>query len=264
MAIHSPLGSAPAAPDGERRLVVSFHDLAPHTQRPCQELLMLLADLGIPRASLLVVPRWYGMETILERPFFLRWLRSLAEEGHEICLHGLTHRAETLPRGPVSALVGRVYTAGEGELYGVGREQAEARIREGMEILAAAGLPYRGFIAPAWLLSPAAREVLRRRDFEYTATLRHLDLLREDVRIPAPTVVFSTRSFLRRSLSPLVGRARFAASRRQPVLRVSVHPEDLYERGVRRALVSVLRRALADREPVTYGELARIVTPSHG
>jgi len=24
------------------------------------------------------------------------------------------------------------------------------------------------------------------------------------------------------------------------------------------------RRALADREPVTYGELARIVTPSHG
>lgn len=261
MAFHSPLGAAPA---GERRLVVSFHDLAPHTQRPCQEFLLQLADLGVPRTSLLLVPRWHGMETILESPFFLRWLRSLAEAGHEICLHGLTHRAETLPRGPVSALVGRVYTAGEGELYGVGREQAEARIHEGMEILTAAGLRYRGFIAPAWLLSPAAREVLRRRDFEYTVTLRHLDLLRQDVRIAAPTVVFSTRSFLRRSLSPLVGRARFAASRRQPVLRVSVHPQDLYERGVRRALVSVLRRALADREPVTYGELARIVTPSHG
>jgi predicted deacetylase len=264
MAIHSPLGSAPATPAGERWLVVSFHDLAPHTQRPCQELLMLLADLGVPRASLLVVPRWHGMETILERPFFLRWLRSLAEAGHEICLHGLTHRAETPPRSPVPALVGRVHTAGEGELYGLGREQAETRIREGMEILAAAGLAARGFIAPAWLLSPAAREVLCRRDFEYTATLRHLDLLREDVRVAAPTVVFSTRSFLGRSLSPLVGRARFAASRRQPVLRVAVHPQDLYERGVRRALVSVLRRALADREPVTYGELARIVTPSHG
>ena len=264
MAIHSPLGSVPAAPAGERWLVVSFHDLAPHTQRPCQELLMLLADLGVPRASLLVVPRWYGMETILERPYFLRWLRSLAEAGHEICLHGLTHRAETLPRGPVSALVGRLYTAGEGELYGAGREQAEARVREGMEILAAAGLPSRGFIAPAWLLSPAAREVLCRHDFEYTVTLRHLDLLRQNLRIAAPTVVFSTRSFLRRSLSPLVGRARFAASRRQPILRVSVHPQDLYERGVRRALVSVLRRALADREPVTYGELARLVTPSHG
>ena len=264
MAIHSPLGAAPPTPSGERWLVVSFHDLAPHTQRPCQELLALLAGLGVPRASLLVVPRWYGLETILERPFFLRWLRSLAEAGHEICLHGLTHRAEAPPRGLVSSLVGRVYTAGEGELYSVGREQAEARVREGMEILAAAGLPARGYVAPAWLLSPAAREVLRRRDFEYTVTLRHLDLLREDVKVPAPTVVFSTRSFLRRSLSPLVGRARFATSRRQPILRVSVHPQDLYERGVRRALVSVLRRALADREPVTYGELARRVAPSHG
>jgi predicted deacetylase len=210
MAIHSPLGAAPPSPAGERWLVVSFHDLAPHTQRPCQELLMLLAELGIPRASLLVVPRWHGLETILERPFFLRWLRSLAEAGHEICLH-----------------------AGEGELHGAGREQAEARIREGLEILAAAGLPAHGLVAPAWLLA-------------------------------APTVAFSTRGFLRRWLSPLAAQARFAASRRQPILRVSVHPQDLYEPGVRRALVSVLRRALADRAPVTCGELARTVTPSHG
>lgn len=265
MAIHDPVGpslSAPVSVDGKRWLVVSFHGLAPHTQRPCQELLLLLAELGVPRASLLVVPCWHGMEPILERPFFLRWLRSLVEEGHEICLHGLTHHADRLPRGLVSALVGRVYTAGEGEFYGIGREPAEARVREGEEILAATGLAARGFVAPAWLLSPAAREVLCRRGFEYTVTLRHLDLLREGVRIDAPTVVFSTRSLLRRAISPLVGRARFALSRRQPILRVSVHPEDLYERRVRRALVSVLERALADREPVTYGELGRAVAPS--
>ncbi|HET9213072.1 MAG TPA: DUF2334 domain-containing protein, partial [Thermoanaerobaculia bacterium] len=225
------------------------------------EFLLQLADLGVPRASLLLVPRWHGMETvtILERPFFLRWLRSLEEAGHEICLHGLPHRAETPPRGLLSALAGRFYSRGEGELHG-----AEARIREGMEILAAAGLTARGLVAPAWLLSPAAREVLRRRDFEYTVTSRHLDLLGEGLRIAVPAVSFSTRGFLGRFLSPLAGRARFAASRRQPVLRVSVHPQDLYEHGVRRALVSVLRRALADREPVTYGELARLVTPSHG
>jgi uncharacterized protein len=263
MAIHSPL-AAPPAPAGGRWLVVSFHGLAPHTQRPCQEFLLQLAELGVPRASLLVVPRWHGMETILERPFFLRWLRSLAEAGHEICLHGLTHRAEAPPPGPVSALIRRVYAAGEGEFYGIGREQAEARVREGLEILAAAGLRARGFVAPAWLLSPAGREVLRRLDFDYTVTPRHLDLLGEGLRVAAPTVVFSTRGFLRRSVSPLVGRARFAATRRQPILRVSVHPQDLYEHGVRRALISVLQRALADREPRTYGELARIVRPSHG
>jgi predicted deacetylase len=266
MAIHSPLGSTPSSPaalDRGRWLVVSFHDLAPHSQRPCQELLMQLAELGVPRASLLVVPRWHGVETILERPFFLHWLRSLAAEGHEICLHGLTHRADRLPRGPVSALVGRVYTAGEGELYGLDAEAAEAKVREGEEILARAGLPARGFIAPAWLLSPASREVLRRRGFGYTVTLRHLDLLQEDRKLAAPTVVFSTRSFLRRTVSPWWGRARFAASRQAAILRISVHPDDLYERRVRRALIGVLQQALADRTPLTYGELARAAAPSH-
>jgi predicted deacetylase len=254
MAIHNPAGpyhSAPVSSAGKRRLVVSFHDLAPHTQRPCQELLLLLAELGVPRASLLVVPHWHGTEPILARPFFLRWLLALAAEGHEICLHGLTHRA------------GRVDAAGEEEFHRLGREEATARVREGEEIFAAAGLSAHGFVAPGWRLSPAAREVLRERGFEYTVTSRSFDLLQEDLRIPAPTVVFDTRGFLRRAVSPLVGRARFAASRRQSVLRVSVHPDDLFERGVRRALVSVLRRALEDREPVTYGELGRNAGPSH-
>jgi predicted deacetylase len=235
MAIHSPSGpsvSVPVPPPGNRWLVVSFHGLAPHTQRPCQELLMLLAELGVPRASLLVVPSWHGVGSILDRPFFLRWLRSLAEEGHEVCL------------------------AGEEEL-------AEDRVTEGEKILGEAGLPARGLITPVRRLSPAAREALRGHGFEYTITPRHLHLLREDVRLEAPTVAFSTRSFLRRALSPLVGRARFAASRRQPILRVSAHPEDLYEHRVRLALVSVLQRALADREPVTCGELARAAAPSH-
>jgi hypothetical protein len=184
MAIHNPVDPSrfPAAPAAGRRwLLVSFHDLAPHTQRPCQELLMQLAELGVPRASLLVVPPGPGVETILDRPFFLRWLRVLAAEGHEI------------------------------------------RIREGVEILAAAGVPALG----------------------------------PEPRLAAPSVVFSTRNALHRAVSPLIARARFAAARRQPVLRIAVHPDDLYEGRVRHTLVAVVQRALAYREPVTFGELAR-------
>ncbi|HEY0510467.1 MAG TPA: polysaccharide deacetylase family protein [Thermoanaerobaculia bacterium] len=265
MAIHSPVGASPSAPvstPGERWLAVSLHGVAPHSQRPCQELLEQLAELGVPRASLLVVPRWHGVETILDRPFFLRWLGSLVEAGHEVCLHGLTHRADDLPRGVRSALIGRFYTAGEGEFYGLGLEKAESKVLEGEGMLAAAGLAARGFVAPAGLLSPASREVLRGRGFEYTVTSRHLHLLREELRIATPKVAFSTRGFLRRALSPLIGRARFAASRRKPILRISIHPDDIYEPGVRRALTSVLRQALADRTPVTYGELARAVAVS--
>jgi hypothetical protein len=208
MAIHSPSGphpSEPVPPPGDRRLVVTFHDLAPHTQRPCQELLMLLAEIGVPRASLFVAPPAEGAGSILERPFFLRWLRSLAEEGHEVRLRG--NRA--------------------------GEER----------MLAEAGLPASGV--------------------EYALAPGSLYLPREDTRVAISTIAFSTRGFLSRILSPLAGRARFAASRRQPILRVSVHPEDLYEHRVRQALVSVLQRALAEREPVTCGELARAAAPSH-
>ncbi len=189
MAIHNPVGPSRFPPEpsvGGRWLVVSFLGLAPHTQRPCQELLMQLAELGVPRASLLVVP--HGAEAILQRPFFLRWLRSLAAEGHEI------------------------------------------RVREGAEILAAAGVPaVRDGAEPL----PAA-----------------------------PTLTFGTRTALHRAVSPLWAHARFAATRRQPILRIAVHPDDLYERRVRHAFVTIVQRALADRRPVTCGELARAVAPS--
>jgi hypothetical protein len=166
--------------------VVSFHGLAPHTQRPCQELLLQLAELGVPRASLVVAPHRHTVESILERPFFLRWLRSLAAAGHEIQAH------------------------------------------DGADLLAAAGVPARGF----------------------------------EPRTAAPVVSFSTRSALHRAISPLLARARFAAFRRQAVLRVAVHPDDLYEKRVRHAFVDLVQRALADREPVTCGELARAAAPS--
>jgi hypothetical protein len=186
MAIHNPVGPSRFPPEpsaGNRWLVVSFHGLAPHTQRPCQELLLLLAELGVPRASLVLAADERAVESILERPFFLRWLRALAAEGHEI------------------------------------------QVREGAEILAAAGVP---------------------------AVLPGVPV--DD---PGPAVTFSTRSVLHRAISPLVARVRFAAARRHAVLRVAVHPDDLYERRLRHAFVGVVRKALVDREPVTWGELAR-------
>jgi hypothetical protein len=195
MAIHDPVGPSRFPPEpsaGKRWLVVSFLGLAPHTQRPCQELLLQLAELGVPRASLILTADEHAIASILERPFFLRWLRSLAAEGHEVLA------------------------------------------REGAELLAAAGVP----AVPAGSTD------------------------RAEPGIAASTLDFSTRSFLHRAVSPLVARARFAATRRHAVLRVSVHPDDLYERRVRHAFVDVVHRALVDRRPVTRGELARAVGSS--
>ena len=160
--------SVPALTAGGRFLVVTFHGLAPHTQRPCQELLTQLAALGVPRASLWVACR-QGTRAIEECPSFLRWLASLAEAGHEVCF-------QESPRGT------------------------------------------------------------------------------------APVVSFSVDTTWHRITSPLVGRLRFKVARRAPVLRIDVHPDDLYERGVRRTLVALLREALRDRAPVTCGELAALAS----
>jgi len=158
--------------------VVSFHGLAPHTQPPCEELLCQLAALGVPRASLLVVPCWQGAGSIENHPSFVRWLASLAEAGHEVCFQ-------------------------------------------------------------------------------------------EEEQSAGPVVSFRVNSAWSRVTSPLMGRLRFKAARKAPVLRIAVHPDDLYERGVRRTLVALVRQALQDREPVTCGELARrgssakAMRPSH-
>lgn len=84
--LHSPIpprdSETPAHP--RRFLVVSFHDLAPHTERPCREFLVLLERLGIPRITLGVVSPWNREEALEGRPFFLRFLRSLEDAGHEI------------------------------------------------------------------------------------------------------------------------------------------------------------------------------------
>lgn len=173
--MRSPLATAPSAPAltaGGRFLVVTFHGLAPHTQQPCQELLLQLTALGVPRASLLVVSCRQGVGSIEECPSFVRWLASLAEAGHEVCFQG----------------------------------------------------------------RPA------------------------DPRITAPVVSFSVDNAWHRLTSPLVGRLRFKAARKAPVLRIDVHPDDLYEPGVRRALAALLREALQDRTPVTCGELAALAS----
>ncbi len=161
--------SAPPVTGGSRFLVVSFHGLAPHTQQPCQELLLQLTALGVPRVSLLVAPCRQGVRGIEECPSFVRWLASLAEAGHEVCFQG-------------------------------------------------------------------------------------------NPRMAVPVVSFSVDSAWHRMTSPLMGRLCFKAARKAPILRIDVHPDDLYERGVRRTLVALLRKALRDRTPATYGELAALAS----
>jgi len=202
-------------------LVVSFADVAPHTQRACQEFLPQLAQAGVSRVSLLLVPCCQGAESILGRPYFGRWMRSLVEAGHEICLHGPPHLAEA-----------------------------------GTALCAQLGVAAAGFMPPAGPLAPEARAALVAGGFAYAATASGLDLLRSGRHLPAPVVRLDAGSSWRVPDAWLRARLVYAARRGAPVLRLAVQPCALYQPALRQTLLTLVREALATRTAATCGELA--------
>lgn len=244
----------------ERRLVVSFHDLHPGSRRACERFLGLLADLGVTRTSLLVVPCWHGGRPIDEDQGFVAWLHALADAGHDICLHGFFHRADRVSGGPVQRFMGRIYTNSEGEFYQIDGPTAARRVREGLAILRdRAGLPVVGFTPPAWLLSAAGRQALVEAGLAYTTTFGEVDLLQQDLRLPAPTIVYSCRNAWRRFVSRLWVRFWGWRHRHAPLLRIAAHPGDFADPKVEASFVRQVSRALArGRVALSYRDLVPV------
>lgn len=240
-----------------RRLVVSFHDLHPGSQEVCEYFLGRLAALGVGPVSLLVVPRWHGGPSITRAPDFVNWLHRLAAAGHDICLHGFFHRVERVSGGPLARLIGRHYTAGEGEYHQINRATARDRIARGLHILATeAGLPVTGFTPPAWLLSNEARAELVAAGLHYTTSFGAVDLLQLEQRLRAPTIVYSCRNRWRRVVSCIWVRFWSRVHRNAEILRIAAHPCDFAHPAIETSLWRHVRRALADgRTPVTYRDL---------
>jgi hypothetical protein len=241
-----------------RGLVVSFHDLHPGTRAACEEFLRELAGLGIGRCTLLAVPCWHDSAPLAGDPGFCAWLRACTRAGHEICLHGFSHRVEAVLGSPWQRLVGRFYTAGEGEFYRIDREEAGRRLAAGRAMLdVALGPTVRGFTPPAWLLSPQGRDALRAAGFTYSTRWSGIERLESGEFVPAPVLVWSSRSALRRFASRAWVRVWAAWNRSAPVLRIAVHPMDLAHPAQRASVRYALRAAMtAGRRPLGYLDLA--------
>ncbi len=240
---------------GKRFLVCSFHDLAPNHRAACERFLQLLHDNGIPRAVLLVVPRWHDRDGLDPGSTWAAWLRARQAEGHEICLHGWTHRADRIGRDPTSWIFGRVYTAGENEFHRLPLDEAEKRVRRGLAMLRVAGLNPRGFIAPAWLMPRKLLPLLKDLGLEYTVTLTHLHFLQKDTSRVAPVLALSARAPWRRGLSVLHAAAASCWMRPFPILRVAAHPADFEHAATIATLGRAIRAAVRNRTVVTFEAL---------
>lgn len=265
----APMARRPFAPpfrDTEtcaaRDLCVVLHDVSPAHWDGCQRVLGEVrrcadrAGVALP-LTLLVVPRLHDDATVPAR--YLRWLHGMAGAGHELALHGFTHRDDgPPPRGLRDYLRRRHYTAGEGEFAALSHEQAVARLSAGRAWARALGLPMEGFVAPAWLMSPPALDAVADAGFGHTCTLNQVIALPQRQALRAPSLVFSTRAAWRRQASLLWNTALARRARHARVLRLELHPGDGDHPDVMRCWSRLLADALRTRVPVRLGEAAML------
>ena len=237
----------------ERALVVSLHDVSPHTRAECAAILEQLRALGVPHASLLVIPDHHHKGHMLADAAFAAWLREQAAAGHEIVAHGYYHQRSRRDRESVQAkLTTRFYTADEGEFYDLDRSTATGLVTKARAEFTQLGVDTAGFIAPAWLLSAEAENALRDVQCEYTTRLATVLDLRTGHTFASQSQVWSVRSGWRRQISLAWNALLFRRLRENPLLRISIHPVDLRHAKVWQQIRELITRALADREPLTY------------
>ena len=244
----------------ERAVCIVLHDAATSTRAACVRTLAAVRDVaGDAPVTLLAVPRFHGEEPSAELE---AWLDDRHRRGDELALHGHSHLDESAPRGAVDALRRRHYTRGEGEFWALTQAEAEDRIDAGIAWFARHRWPLAGFVAPAWLLGPGGWAALARRHFDYTATLRQLIHLPGRQAVTSQSVVYSSSSGWRRSSSVAWNAMVAAVERRNPVLRIELHPRDADFSAIRRSWQHILERALRDRRPATVAEFMRRSRPA--
>jgi len=233
-------------------LCVVIHDVADATLAGCERVIAALHEVAPLPLTFLAVPRYHRQAPTrtLET-----WLTARRDAGDEIALHGWLHLDDGTPHGVVDRWRREVYTRREGEFWALDEAEAGRRLDAGRAWFEANGWPCAGFVAPAWLLGPAAARAVRARPFRYTATLRHLHLLNGGTTLASQSLVYSVASAWRRASSIAWARVVAATERRNPVLRFELHPRDADPPTVRRSWQRLLEQALKTREALTVERL---------
>jgi predicted deacetylase len=262
-------GVTPPRADLARRharpaLLVSLHDVSPLTLADCEAAWALLAASGLEAnvLTVLVVPFHEGKAPLDGDAATVRFLRGLADAGATLVMHGLTHRMPGRAWTPAGFVRGHVFARGQGELLRASADEAARALDEGAAILRRAGLASaaRAFVPPAWLLSPAARDVVARAGFDFYELFAG--------------IVHGGRARARRvigwgSLNAVETVATAVYARAQALLpaadtRLAVHPADMRRPSQRRAIARVLARLAARARPQSYATYLELSSPRPG
>jgi predicted deacetylase len=245
---------APDKPARDTSCCVVLHDVAPSTWAAYRPFLDAIDRIGNIPLTLLVVPAFHHQGSIVDDAQFRRAMDARLARGDELALHGYHHAdIGPAPSGLREMFMRRYYTH-EGEFYGMDAATARQRIDAGINVFRSCGWSAQGFVAPAWLLSDAAKREVMASGFHYSSDHGHLIRLPQWQRLSAPSLVWSARSSWRRVAS----RAWNAQQRRRhadaSLLRLGLHPVDMQHPSVLRWWLSTIESLLVSRIAVTKSQ----------
>jgi predicted deacetylase len=242
-----------AAENPRRSFVVSVHDVAPCTRENAAKIIGALKDSGVRTASLLVVPNYHRHGRSIEDPGFISWLRDLEARGYEIVIHGYFHqRPRRIDEGITEKFITRFYTRDEGEFFDLDYDEAFTRISKAHDEFKTAHLSPFGFVAPGWLLNVEGERAARDVGMQYTTRIDSvLDLVTGE-REPTRSLVYSTASAWRRTVSLGWNAALARGLEMRELARLSIHPPDFDAPGIRSQILQFVERFVRTRNATTY------------
>lgn len=242
-------------PSSRRLLLASIHDVSPRFEAEIDRLAALLHPHVGERMAMLVVPNHWGEAPLVPGSAFATRLRSWADRGIEMFLHGYFHRDDARHVGGTDRLKARFMTANEGEFMALSRAEAGKRIAEGRKLVEdVIGRPVAGFIAPAWLYGAGALEAVS--DAGFPLAEDHFRVWspangEQLARGPVITWASRTRMRLASSLAAAGTLRRFSPD----VLRIGVHPPDARHPILVRSIDKTFAVAARKRRPGRYADL---------
>ncbi len=240
----------------QKSLIVSLHDAHPGSHALIAEQVAFLADHGITRSSILVVPEFHHRGSLLRDGNFCDTISGWQAQGHEIVLHGYFHdRLESPPEKLTTLFWTRLYTNREAEFLDLPREMARHRLETGRALFESLGWSASGFVAPAWLMAEGLTNLLAEMGFSYTTRAGEIIPLRPGLnRIKTSrSLCYSTRAGWRRVASGVWNKYLYGRLRATDLIRLSLHPRDLEFPLMRRQIDQILRASLKRGfQPTTY------------
>ena len=241
-----------------KALIVSLHDAHPDSHDAIAEQVAFLAERGVTRSSILVVPEFHHRGSLLQDPGFCETVSAWQTQGHEIVLHGYFHdRLDSPPEDLSTLFWTRLYTNREAEFLDLPMETARLRIQRGRALFESLGWRATGFVAPAWLMASGLTNLLAEMGFAYTTRVGEIiPLLPGLNRVKSSqSLCYSTRAGWRRVASGVWNKALYGRLRETDLIRLSLHPRDLEFPLMRRQIDQILRASLKHGfHPTTYGD----------